>query len=676
MDLEEAKIKSRISEEEENAVKRYINFGHTQMNSLASFDILKYLESSDKGWYLLGAQSSVPGEKEKTEEELGNEILRSIEDFSNVYSVMLKYSNGIKQPQYLYRGTSNTEIHNLSSGDTYNKIISTTTDSFVAKRFVEYGNASLLRIKTSGDIPFLDIDEFIGNENIDREENEIILAPYSSIKRIDYNGKDNEYTYYNLELDKPQLYEFKEGEKEEFRDIIKSDFAKIMDIGKKYKTLIEQDEIDFYRLQNSHNSEDINFLRQKRDENFQNRKELKSELDKFSSVIRNYIQGICLEKQKEFEEAEKIVDEYNNKLMAEERAKIIEQQQKEAVLNYNSKISSTNDNFSRALSSLETNKNELILNSGKFSEICTVLGIPFNSEIDTLKMQEDLARIQDNTIKIAKELESRIIIDETKSDLDENSFEEINNVHLASEDAIEISQRIIGSVEKYDKKAVADIKDGIDKKVQEIIRMAKIEKLKEQKEVVEGRKISFFGKLRGQEKLKEIELENIDLQIKYERTKPHIEKKSYSIHDSLSDMFAFSNSELDGELTPPMKDFYSKIKIYFGINENTIKKMISQKSKEKPALIEDNAISTKTKISNLEQENNCLKQDIQDNIYLISSEDNIAQYNSNKSLGFIEYMEGLNKISQITEFRNYFKEKVPQKENIESEKENADDAIK
>ena len=66
------------------------------------------------------------------------------------------------------------------------------------------------------------------------------------------------------------MYEFKEGEKEEFRDIIKSDFAKIMDIGKKYKTLIEQDEIDFYRLQNSHNSEDINFLRQKRDENFQN----------------------------------------------------------------------------------------------------------------------------------------------------------------------------------------------------------------------------------------------------------------------------------------------------------------------------------------------------------------------------------------------------------------------
>ena len=179
LDLEEAKIKSRISEEEENAVKRYINFGHTQMNSLASFDILKYLESSDKGWYLLGAQSSMPGEKEKTEEELGNEILKSIEDFSNVYSVMLKYSNGIKQPQYLYRGTSNTEIHNLSSGDTYNKIISTTTDSFVAKRFVEYGNASLLRIKTSGDIPFLDIDDFVGNENIDREENEIILAPYS-----------------------------------------------------------------------------------------------------------------------------------------------------------------------------------------------------------------------------------------------------------------------------------------------------------------------------------------------------------------------------------------------------------------------------------------------------------------------------------------------------------------
>lgn len=54
MGVEEAREFVEITPKERNAVDNYINSKHTQMNALASFDVMDYIESAKKGWFLAG----------------------------------------------------------------------------------------------------------------------------------------------------------------------------------------------------------------------------------------------------------------------------------------------------------------------------------------------------------------------------------------------------------------------------------------------------------------------------------------------------------------------------------------------------------------------------------------------------------------------------------------------
>ena len=127
MELEEAKKKVNITQEERQAVNGYINAWHTTMNSLASFDVVNYIASAEKGWYLPGAQKSPIPEENPTPEALGEEILSTIDDFAKVYSAMVKYGASSRVPRRLYRGTSNKEARSLKTGETYDRLISTST---------------------------------------------------------------------------------------------------------------------------------------------------------------------------------------------------------------------------------------------------------------------------------------------------------------------------------------------------------------------------------------------------------------------------------------------------------------------------------------------------------------------------------------------------------------------
>ena len=674
MNLEEAKSKLVITPEEEKSVGDYINHFHTQINVLSSFDVVKYLELFRKGWGLSGAEI-ISGTEKNDNEELGQTILDRIDDFANVYSAMCKYSKMTRCPNYLYRGTSNNSARRIEKGKSYDRLISTTTRLDVAKTFTEFDNAAIVKIHVGEDIPFLDVDDFVGIENIHRDEREIILAPFSKVTISEYSYKDGSFSYYNVGLEKPELRQFEEGEKEQFRERIKNEFSKILEMGKEYSILCDQDEINYFRLQRTQDREDEIYLREKISETFKRESELRSVLNEFSEIMSNYIQGLCFEKQKEFEEANRIVTEENKRRVDEERKKMIEEDRKAKISNHNGMVAETSQFFSNIPENIDFYVSDLILKSENYLEMCTMLGITFDSAVDTQSINSYVDNIKGNINKVGQQIDLTSIPENSQTEISESSEELLETVYLPSREADMLCQSLYESVQEYDKQAINGIKKGIDHKVQTIIQTAKIDQLLKKKEEIQNRKLSWIAGITGQKRLKEIELENLDLQIEFERSKPIIQKSTYSIHDSLSDMIAYSKGDLDGHLTPAMQELLLIVPTYFGINRESIERSAEEKLNSKPMVLDSASPKTSEKISRLTEDNLYLRHGIQENTYQNVSQTSDWQYGGNNNSGVTNFMDTLNKISHITEFQEFFQRSNDTK-SIENKGNNIDENIR
>ena len=655
MDLKEAKKKIEITPEERKAIEKYVNYKHTQMNILASFDVLKYLELKDKGWDLLGINYN-SGKQDSTSEEIGEGILQEIEELSKVYSAMYKYSKLATCPRYLYRGTSDKSARKLKAGETYDRLISTTTDLSIAKQFTKYGDDVLLTIKVNGSIPFLDVEDFLGRKNSDnRDEKEVILSPFSKIVKADYSSKDNNYTYYNIELEPPKLRPFEEGEKESFSQLIKTEFSKIIEKGKLYRNLLNEYEINFERIKRTQNREDINFLYEKNQEIYNQISDIKTHLDDFSKNMKNYVQGLCVDKQKEYYEASEVIDEENKRVIEEKKAIQEENQRINAISNYNSKVLKTTDFLSSVPETIEFYYDNIKSNSIAFSQMCVNLGIPFNSDINNLDIEMYIDRIKQNIGTIKEKNSLKPVSTDTGSiEMVNSSKESLDNVYNMMIHANAITENLNNVVQLYNHQGIEDIKKGIDFRIQELIRKAKIEQLENKRIEVLSRKKTFWGRITGKNVINELELQNIDLQLEFERTKPIIEKTEYSTHDSISDMFVFANENLNGVLTPEMQDFCQGISSIFRIDTKQIDKKIQEKMHSYPLPItNDRKTSFKEQKEKLLKSNMSFSHAIEENVLNKSRKvTDFSKYGNISNPGVFQFREDIVRIFEETRMGN------------------------
>lgn len=111
-----------------------------------------------------------------------------------------------------------------------------------------------------------------------------------------------------------------------------------------------------------------------------------------------------------------------------------------------------------------------------------------------------------------------------------------------------------------------------DIKVQELIKNSKILRLKQERSQVESEKISIIGKLLGKGKLKQTRLENIDLKVQLLMSENKSYKPTYSLEDSLSDLYSYVRCELGENFTTEMREFLTVIK-----TDSQLKQLIDQK---------------------------------------------------------------------------------------------------
>ena len=394
MDIIEARKKLEITEEERSALDVYLNFRHVEMNSLSDFNVQEYIQARKRGYYLLGF------DEDKTPEEVGEEVLSSIDKIAQVYLAMCKYSSNYQSPYRVIRGSSVREAERIKKSKTYDKIISTTTDQTIARSFANVYDPAVLRIKIDEGMPFIDVTDLVGKEKLNRYEDEYLFPPFSKIKSMGFTSNFRECSYYDLSIEKPELRPFKDGEKEAFANTIKKDFFRILRLGEERQNLI--DEYERLAKVQTTDREDQKYIRERLSEILDKTGQISKEQEKFSEIIKNYVQGLCLEKEKEFVEAKEAVEKETIRIQEEKQKKEQEAKRKESIYVINSIFSKNSARASLIIKKIDSQYGALKKEESISSKIADSFGFRFELPIDHASIEKTLLHIKANIEELEK----------------------------------------------------------------------------------------------------------------------------------------------------------------------------------------------------------------------------------------------------------------------------------
>lgn len=637
MDLEEAKLKAKITEEERFAVGNYITSFHASMNTLIGFNMLDYFEAKKRGWLMPGFDPS------KSKEETGDEVLDWIDKAGSIYSAMVKSLYEYTPPYKLMRGTTIKEANGLRTGTTYDRLLSTTTEEDIAKRFAPTGNeAVLLRIAPGRDIPFINVTEFMGGEdNLNRLEKEYILAPFTRVASSTYRSNWGGYKYYDVGLERPEMRPFEEGEKDSLREEIRANFDDMIKLGAEWEQVCYKLEEIPKRLGTERDQDMRRYLHEEQDAMWKRYDELSPKITAFEQTMKHYVQGIFAEREREVVHARALVAKEEARIRKEEQeAKDRETiaQESEAIKTNTSKLNGIDNTPAMFYSTYESLKTE----EARFRDMSQALGIPFDMQLPTKSMSGNLQDLEEHIKTIRSRIDEISNLDfQTGADARKASIE-IGQYTYAFDKTKEQRDPLYRVSEDYTDEAMFGAKKGIDEKIQEMIKRTKLQVIAMKKKEVQERKISFWGRLRGLDKLQEAELRNLGLEEQIAKQTPILSKSEYSVHDSLAELRAFSKRELDGLATDEMKQFDMAVRRFFGVDDSEISARADMKLRNSlPAVIEKpkRRLSTAKKIAKANERTQSLQAELLDVQNSGASDNGHAAKTSASIKSFLQILE-------------------------------------
>lgn len=644
MDLEEAKLKLEITEQERFAVGNYTSAFHSTMNSLIGFNMRNYIESNKRGWHLVGVDS----QEKKTDAEIGEEVLSFLEEASLIYSAMVKNSYAQKVPYSLIRGTSVKEAEALHKGTAVDRILSTTTDEDVAKgRFTDPKGPAVLRISVAEDVPFLNINDFLKEEDRNgfEREKEYILAPFAKVTESHLLSNWDGYKFYSVGFSKPEMRPFSDGEKDTLGSDIKNNFSEMIRKGKQFIYVGDRWEILQERIRKTESIEDKKYMREEQDKLMQEYSALSAEISAFEGKMHNYVQGLFAEREKEITEARELVEQEKARIRAErleETKKQIREQRTTAIKDGILSLSEIDKVPSSYVSTYDSLKAE----EQTYADMAKALGIPFNLQLPVQNFDSLLKAIYGNIQDIKARVED--IKGRTFEDDEElgEAASKISSYNIKADCVRKNGSKAYEITQEYRDEALFDTKRGIDERVQDIIKNTKLQVIAMRRSEIESRRISFWGRLRGLDKLQEAELRNLNLEEEIVKKTAVVEKPDYSVHDSLAELRAFSRRELDGLATEDMIQFNNVVRRYFGVDDSEIERRADTKLRTSmPTVIEPKKrrMSTAKKIERANARTQSLQAELLDTQNALRPQSNNA-FASRKPNAINRFMKVLNQV--------------------------------
>ena len=653
MNIEEAKKKLKISEEEIAALEHYTGFEHTRINLLCNMDP-EIIESLSKdGWLMI-----------KDKEELEKYIDR----FTNIYSAMYKNSKNGYHPTRLVRGTGISDVERLRG--VANQYLSTTRSIEVAKTFTHVKDPAIVYLDMEDGVPAIDMDKY-HSENA-RSEEEVLIAPFCRVVENKLYSKFDGYTFYNVKVAKPELKEKSQEDLESLQNKVINSFEDNLELIEEYKQLKDDIEIINERLQaatvTGADKEDIKYLE---DELFKKREkffEVTNNVNDYKNSLRGLLEGKCRQREIEIDKAKEEIDKYNLKEQEETKKKVEEEIRQGQIGQTNDHITDTINNSKELGASLDAIYEDLLKTDEKSRIMAESLGIPYKSrsEIgDISKKIEGIKEILAQSENTANEQKLDVQDNDISKDI---AIEKDSEVSKYSSSIIE-AQRLVQSIESYGEEfsdeEFLNIKEEVYKKAMTLIKEAKTSKLNGLKEEIQNRKVGLFGRLLGKEKLRQAELKNIELKIEAENNKkPDLRFNDFSVRTTLAIVYN-AKEELGEENGHNLSDFYNKIKENFALesgkfDDEKIAQMAKELEGKNLPIAYDPKEKTKVKIQRIQEENERLE--------IANKDTREEQDTEERESSITDMLRSLSVVRECVESNPYSKESMKQKtKNIEEQ---------
>ena len=653
MNIEEAKKKLKISEEEIAALEHYTGFEHTRINLLCNMDP-EIIESLSKdGWLMI-----------KDKEELEKYIDR----FTNIYSAMYKNSKNGYHPTRLVRGTGISDVERLRG--VANQYLSTTRSIEVAKTFTHVKDPAIVYLDMEDGVPAIDMDKY-HSENA-RSEEEVLIAPFCRVVENKLYSKFDGYTFYNVKVAKPELKEKSQEDLESLQNKVINSFEDNLELIEEYQQLKDDIEIINERLQaatvTGADKEDIKYLE---DELFKKREkffEVTNNVNDYKNSLRGLLEGKCRQREIEIDKAKEEIDKYNLKEQEETKKKVEEEIRQGQIGKTNDHITDTINNSKELGASLDAIYEDLLKTDEKSRIMAESLGIPYKSrsEIgDISKKIEGIKEILAQSENTANEQKLDVQDKDISKDI---AIEKDSEVSKYSSSIIE-AQRLVQSIESYGEEfsdeEFLNIKEEVYKKAMSLIKEAKTSKLNGLKEEIQNRKVGLFGRLLGKEKLRQAELKNIELKIEAENSKkPDLRFNDFSVRTTLAIVYN-AKEELGEENGHNLSDFYNKIKENFALesgkfDDEKIAQMAKELEGKNLPIAYDPKEKTKVKIQRIQEENERLE--------MANKDLREEQDTEERESSITDMLRSLSVVRECVESNPYSKESMKQKtKNIEEQ---------
>lgn len=353
------------------------------------------------------------------------------------------------------------------------------------------------------------------------------------------------------------------------------------------------------------------------------------------------------EEQQRNEQQERAKQEAKEKVEQESKANS-EKRKKDAVVGL--KREQIEQQTTSIPDSVENTYNELKQEEIKFSGLATKLGLTYSiTRTDDTNIYSSIQQIKSNMQRISEQIMK--VDDPAKLDKVSGILQELDS--LAQDGTIK-SEHSAELRETFER--------SFDAKVQELIKNSKISMLEHERGQVEQEKISIIGKLLGKGKLKQAKLDNIDLKIKLLMTEPTSDKMSYSLEDSLSDLYTYSHCELGKKLTPEMQQFLAIIKsdpqLKEMIDQQRLKMQYEQKVNDRQKAgqlipVDERRMSNRQQANILQVQNSEMSRQVQNNRARIATrQNNLSSISMNRESPLNRFQSIVNEINLSTQTKD------------------------
>ena len=300
--------------------------------------------------------------------------------------------------------------------------------------------------------------------------------------------------------------------------------------------------------------------------------------------------------------------------------------------------------------SLEITYYQLKKEEIKYRGLAKKLGFSYTeAKMDDMDIQSSINLIKSNIQSIINQVQK--VDDVEKLDKVIGVFSELE--HLAQDGTITI---------EYTQMLKENFTKSFDRKVQNLIKNSKLTKLEMERAQIESEKINIIGRILGKEKLKQAKLENIDIRKKLMMFEEQEDKVEYSIEDSLSELYAYSQCELNKKLTPEMKEFLEEVEkdvqLKQMIDEKILKEHIEQKVSERQiggqlVPLENSKLSNRQQANAIQNQNSDMNRQIQSNrIRKLTKQNSFESIIINKTDAVARFHNIVKEIRNSTQIRD------------------------